>query len=99
MRIVQEALANVRKHAHARQAQIRVSADAGQVTVAVEDDGVGSDPTVRERSSPHFGLATMRERAAAVGGHLEIDSGPGRGTRVIVQVPAQAASRDPQRRD
>jgi PAS domain S-box-containing protein len=100
VRIVQEALANVRKHAHARQVQIRVSADAGQVIVVVDDDGVGVDPTVRERdSSSHFGLETMRERAAEVGGQLEIDSVPGRGTRVIVQMPVEAAPHALERRD
>jgi PAS domain S-box-containing protein len=100
VRIVQEALANVRKHAHARQVQIHVSADAGQVILVVEDDGVGVDPTVREReSSSHFGLATMRERAAGVGGQLEVDSVPGRGTRVIVQMPVEAALHARERRD
>ncbi|HWE62160.1 MAG TPA: MEDS domain-containing protein, partial [Chloroflexota bacterium] len=100
VRIVQEALANVRKHAHARRVQIRISADAEQVTLVVEDDGIGFNPTVRERSSsPRFGLAMMRERAAEIGGRLEIDSTPGDGTRVIVHVPAETAPRSPAEQD
>jgi signal transduction histidine kinase len=95
LRIVQEALANVRRHAQARHVQIRISEAAGQVTVEVEDDGEGFDPTAPEESSfPHFGLATMRERADAVGGRLEIDAAPGRGTRVIVHMPVAPLPRE-----
>jgi len=95
LRIVQEALANVRKHAQAQRVQIRIRGDAGQVIVEVEDDGVGFDPTVRGQSaSRRFGLTMMEERAAAVGGELEIDSVPGRGTHVRVRVPAEAIPRD-----
>jgi signal transduction histidine kinase len=87
VRIVQEALANVRKHANARHVQVRIGGTAGQVAVLVEDDGVGFDVEAQgHNTSSHFGLATMRERAAAVGGRLEIDSAPGRGTRVIVHL-------------
>ena len=98
VRIVQEALANVRKHAQARHVQIRISATTSQISVVVEDDGVGFDPSARgSGASPHFGLAMMRERAAAMGGRLEIDSMPGRGTRVIVHLPVEAIRRDQER--
>ena len=90
----------MQKHARAQQAQIRIRGAVGQVIVEVEDDGVGFDPTVRKHSvSPRFGLAMMRERAAAVGGELEVDSVLGRGTRVRVHMPAEAAPRDAVRRD
>jgi signal transduction histidine kinase len=100
VRIVQEALANVRKHARARQVQIRIRGAAGEVIVEVEDDGVGFDPAVRRHGvSPRFGLAMMGERAGAVGGALEIDSAPGRGTRVRVRLPAEATPLDAPERD
>ena len=91
VRIVQEALSNVRKHAHARTVQISAAKEAGWVEVAVQDDGVGFDPAHLSRGQfPRFGLATMQERAEAVGGSLQIDSGPGRGTQVRVRVPVGA---------
>jgi signal transduction histidine kinase len=94
VRIVQEALANVRKHARARQVWIRFWEASGQVLVEVEDDGKGFDPTVRgHRAGPCFGLAMMGERALTVGGDLEIDSTPGHGARVRVSVPVEANPR------
>jgi signal transduction histidine kinase len=88
LRIVQEALANVRKHAHATEARVCVRETDGGVEVMIEDDGRGFDPADLGRGQfPRFGLATMRERAEAVGGRLEIESQPGRGTRVIARVP------------
>ncbi len=89
LRVIQEALANVRKHSGARRALVRFSAAAGWVEVLVEDDGMGFDPAAPARGAfPRFGLATMRERAEAVGGSLDIDSAPGQGCRVTVCVPA-----------
>ncbi|HEX8968925.1 MAG TPA: GAF domain-containing protein [Chloroflexota bacterium] len=93
LRIVQEALANVRKHAGAARVQIRLVETSRTVEAVVEDDGRGFDPR-RARGSddalPHFGLATMRERAESVGGTLEIDSSPTQGTRVIARLPVTA---------
>ena len=90
-RIVQEALTNVRKHARATQVRVNVLEEADRLTITVEDDGAGFDPVRPVRDEwPHFGLQTMRERAEAVGGSLEIDSSPGRGTRVKVWVPHRA---------
>ncbi len=92
IRIVQEALANVRKHAAARHAWVRIASRNGQVEVVVEDDGSGFDPSALGRGTfPRFGLATMRERVESVGGDLEIDSAPGKGTRVVVRLPADTA--------
>jgi signal transduction histidine kinase len=93
IRIVQEGLANVRKHAHASSARVVFALDAGQVQVRIEDDGVGFDVERISRSDGHrFGLRSMRERAAAIGGTLQVLSAPGCGTRVIVEAPCDEAS-------
>lgn len=93
VRIVQEALTNVRKHARAAHAAVRAARAGGSVEVTIEDDGVGFDPRV---SDSGYGLATMRERGSGVGATVEIRSQPGRGSRVTVRLPAGAeeASRD-----
>lgn len=84
VRIVQEALANVRKHAQAHHAQVRLAARSGCLCVTVADDGIGFDgQAVRS----HFGLQTMRERAQSVGGGLTIASQPGEGTQVELWLP------------
>jgi signal transduction histidine kinase len=90
LRIIQEALSNVRKHARARRAWVRLRpADTG-VEVVIEDNGVGFDPDgLRRTDVPRFGMATMRERAEAVGGTFEITAGPGQGTRVTVHLPTE----------
>ena len=88
LRIVQEALANVRKHAAAREALVRLTEGDGCLEAVVEDDGVGLAPDALGRTSiPRFGLTTMRERAEAVGGTFAVDSTPGRGTRITVCMP------------
>lgn len=95
LRIVQEALANVRKHAQATQVCVRVCLDAtGEaLAVAVTDNGVGFAPDSLARSAfPRFGLATMRERAEAIGATLSIDSAPGQGTRLSVRIPTERAA-------
>jgi len=81
---VQEALANVRKHAAARQVQIRLVARDGCLGVTVTDDGVGFD---RVPNGKHFGLQTMRERAESVGGGLTVTSAPAQGTQVTFWLP------------
>ncbi len=90
-RILQEAVLNVRKHAAARELSIDLRRDAveGTLVLVVGDDGRGFDSRAAARG--HYGLLTMRERAEACGGALEIESAPGRGTRVRVEVPAGAA--------
>lgn len=95
LRIVQEALANVRKHSSARQADVRVEQSESRVRITVQDDGVGFTPTELGRSEfPRFGLSSMRERAESVGGSFQLDSTPGTGTRVTIEVPAQIPNRD-----
>jgi two-component system nitrate/nitrite sensor histidine kinase NarX len=91
IRIVQEALANVRKHADAQNACVRVERQDSWVRVSVEDDGSGFDPA--KATSPnglHFGLQGMRERAERLGGTLEIVTAPDRGTRVTASLPLES---------
>ena len=87
LRIVQEALSNVRKHAEAHHVWVRLSRAGGTAVVAVEDDGRGFDPLVPKDSEQRFGLQTMQERAKAVGGEVRVESQLGSGTRVIVSLP------------
>jgi signal transduction histidine kinase len=89
LRGAQEALANVRRHASATAVVLRVSrvgtGESAQVSVHVEDDGVGFDPS----DAAGVGLAGLRDRAEEVGGALDVVSAPGQGTRVTVRVPAR----------
>jgi len=87
LRVVQEALTNVRKHAGARHAAVSLNADDGVVTLAVMDDGTGFDPGRLEEAFDHgFGLASMRERVELIGGTLAVHTAPGKGTRVEVRL-------------
>lgn len=83
LRGVQEALANVARHARASAVRLTIGAGDGRVTVRVADDGLGFEPA---RAAGGYGLAAMRERLAATGGTVSIDSAPGSGTTVIMQV-------------
>jgi PAS domain S-box-containing protein len=84
-RLAQEALHNVVKHARATHVQLCLVLDDEVVTLEVTDDGVGFDPAVQHPG--HMGLTTMAERAAALGGRLDVRSTPGKGTSVRVSVP------------
>ena len=85
-RIAQEALNNVVKHARARRAVIRLACGEGGTTLTVRDDGVGI-PDRGAGTGGGFGLATMRERAEAVGGTIRVVTAAGRGTAVEVVLP------------
>ena len=98
VRIVQEALANVRRHSRADRVTVSLAQEGNLLVAVVEDDGVGFDPEappgevadaedVTGGGEHHFGLEVMRERAEAVGGRVEIRSSPGQGTRVEARVP------------
>ena len=88
VRIVQEALANVRKHAQASAVQVRFDHEGGGTNVTVSDNGHGFDLAEVEASQGmRFGLLTMRERAESVGGSLTITTAPGRGTKVRLHMP------------
>ena len=91
MRIVQEALANIRKHAGASRVEVTLEQEAAGLRVTVEDDGAGFNPSDLGRSEfPRFGLATMRERAETIGAILQLHSTPGAGTRVTVELPSRS---------
>jgi signal transduction histidine kinase len=84
-RIVQEALANAARHSGAPLARVMLATKDGVLRVVVDDAGQGFDPAdVRETG---LGLAGMRERAALLGAHLRVESAPGQGTRVALEVP------------
>lgn len=86
--ICREALHNVVKHGGAERVNIVLDADADGLVLVVTDDGRGFDPTPPRPG--HFGLQSMRERAAAVGGTLALASADGVGTQVRVSVPGAA---------
>jgi len=89
LRIGQEAVANAVKHGHARQVSIELRFAPAVVCLTVRDDGQGF---AASQSSPtgHFGLLDMRERAQSMGSHLKVESEPGRGTRITVEVAVQS---------
>ena len=95
LRIVQEALSNVRKHAAAERVRVVLSASDGEVQVEIEDDGCGFDPQA-QRPSGCFGLQIMDERAREAGGSLRVFSAPGRGTRISVRLPRRRGAAQPE---
>ncbi len=98
VRIVQEALANVRKHARATKVWIRLERRDGETILTVEDDGVGFDPKqMADRKRHCFGLQTMGERAESIGARLEVTSVPGEGTRIQVRYGREQSSTEPER--
>jgi signal transduction histidine kinase len=92
VRIIQEALTNVRKHARASTARVEMQRRDGDLLVVVADNGVGFHPEQKSRSDfPRFGLSTMRERAESIGGTLQIETAPGSGTQVRFLLPIETA--------
>ncbi len=92
LRIAQEAVTNAVRHAKASHIAIELRFSARALEMMVQDDGCGFDGQPHAQSSGpegHFGLTGMRERVAEIGGTLEIDSAPGRGTRVTANVPLE----------
>ncbi|MBV8202386.1 MAG: GAF domain-containing sensor histidine kinase, partial [Acidobacteria bacterium] len=88
LRIVQEALANVRKHAQARHVEVELQVRDHTLLLTVADDGVGFNPADLGRSEfPRFGLATMRERAESIGGKLAVGPPPTGGTLIKLELP------------
>lgn len=89
-RITQEALNNVYKHSKARNANVVLESRKKEIVLVVEDDGIGFDPDEKRlpaKSGGGLGLLGMRERAAIIGGRIEIESAPGMGATVFVRVP------------
>jgi signal transduction histidine kinase len=87
LRIAQEALQNALRHAGAEHVDVRLHADDGHLRLAVTDDGMGFDPADPALRARRLGLTSMEERARALGGTLTIDSRPGTGTTVELEVP------------
>jgi signal transduction histidine kinase/streptogramin lyase len=88
LRIAQESLSNVVRHAEARSARVALRYSPAGISLHVADDGRGFDPEQAVEAGDHFGVMTMRERAAQIRGRLDIRSHPGAGTIVEVSVPA-----------
>jgi signal transduction histidine kinase len=86
-RIVQEALTNVARYAGVAEAAVRISLDRGALRIQIEDRGNGFDAETVLKSGACSGLSGMRQRAALLGGRLEVASVPGSGTRLSVEWP------------
>jgi PAS domain S-box-containing protein len=91
-RFAQEALNNIAKHARADRVDIVLERSGEQVSLIVEDNGIGFNPAEARTRRGGFGLRGMRERAAVAGAECVIESAPGRGTTVILRVPISAAT-------
>ena len=100
LRVAQECLANIRKHAHAHTVRVLLSCrSSGPYCLLIEDDGVGfEDSAKRGRPGEHIGLSIMEERARRLGGNLRIESEVGEGTRVELTYQPQLTGRRPDRR-
>jgi PAS domain S-box-containing protein len=94
LRILQEALANVRRHSAARNVEVGLRTDDQAILIEVSDDGRGFDPG---SARVGVGLVGMRERVEGLGGEIEVRSRPGEGTRVIVMVPSGGGTPAPRR--
>lgn len=89
-RVSQEALTNIARHAKATQVEIHLNCDGDQLELMIADNGIGFDPEiVRKSRSLSLGLIGMVERLSLVGGTLDIESAPGKGTRIRARVPAR----------
>jgi two-component system sensor histidine kinase UhpB len=90
-RVIQEAVANVVRHSEASRLSVAARVEDGELAVWVIDNGRGFRPEqVADAEYRHLGLVSMRERAAFANGRLEVESSPGRGTRLCLRVPIEA---------
>jgi signal transduction histidine kinase len=87
LRVAQEAMHNALRHAHAGTVAVTLEGSGKGARLRVRDDGRGFDPTAVRRAGRHLGLVSMRDRAAGVGGRLDVQSGPGQGTVIEMEVP------------
>ena len=91
LRIIQEAISNVRRHANTRAATLSLTVDGSGLCIMIHDDGRGFDPVRASAGGDdmvgHYGLRFMRERAEEIGGSLEVASAPGQGTDILIRVP------------
>jgi PAS domain S-box-containing protein len=93
-RIVQESLANVAKHARAKQVRVKVAQEGREIVLAVEDDGIGFRPA-DPRKPLSLGLAGLRERAYLLHGSVQVTSEPGHGSRIEARIPMPGAEAAP----
>ena len=91
LRVAQEALRNVERHAQAKQVRVGLKRRGDRIELGVSDDGCGFDPAA-ERDRASLGLASMRERVALLRGRLDTRSRPGGGTQVLASVPVERAA-------
>ncbi|MBL1086331.1 GAF domain-containing sensor histidine kinase [Streptomyces actinomycinicus] len=87
LRVAQEALHNALRHSGAEHVDVTVGRRGGGAVLRVTDDGSGFDPTAVRRAGRHLGLVSMRDRAGVVGGTLTVESAPGKGTTIEMEVP------------
>lgn len=92
VRIVQEALTNIQKHARASHVCVALKREPGCLKLMIEDDGIGFDPESLSSSRQTFGIGIMSNRAEEVNGRVEVESTPGKGTKVTVVVPVNGSS-------
>ncbi|WP_227394316.1 sensor histidine kinase [Jeotgalibacillus aurantiacus] len=86
-RLIQESVQNAIKHAEAKEVAVKVEIRRDSITAVIKDDGKGFDPTEKKQGS--FGLVGMKERVELIAGKLTVNSNPGKGTTIIIQVPLQ----------
>jgi two-component system nitrate/nitrite sensor histidine kinase NarX len=87
LRIIQEALWNIRKHSDAKTVRIMLrDGIEGKCHILIEDDGIGINEQVYGSPGEHIGLTIMRERASRLGGELRVESEPGEGTRIVLEL-------------
>jgi signal transduction histidine kinase len=89
--IAREALSNIARHSKATRGSVRVEAADGRIRLIISDNGVGFDPD-KQRGPSHQGLVNMRARASEIGASMDLQSVPGAGTRIIVEIARRDAS-------
>ncbi|WP_345232802.1 sensor histidine kinase, partial [Hymenobacter saemangeumensis] len=90
-RVIQELVQNIIKHAQATQVTLQIIRSERELTVMVEDNGVGFDPKALGEEAG-IGLRNIESRMAYLGGQADFDAAPGRGTTVVLEVPLTAVS-------
>jgi PAS domain S-box-containing protein len=98
-RIAQEALTNIARHAQAKHVKVTIAHSNSKIELAIEDDGVGFDPVEARENLQHgrgHGLLGMQERARLLGGQIEIDAAPGKGTVIKAEFPLSGLSAPPE---
>lgn len=87
LRVAQEALHNALRHSGAAQVEVTLAKRGQGAALRITDDGNGFDPTAVRSAGRHLGLVSMRDRAGGVGGRLDVESAPGKGTTIEMEVP------------